>query len=181
MEIWKDIQGYEGLYQVSNLGNVRSLNWRNTGKVRNLYLKPQNRGYLQVELAKNGNRKCFTVHRLVALHFVFGFSEGLVVNHKNENPTDNRAENLEWVTQSENTAYSYRPSVNGPYKRQIPKGKARKCTLPVVQLTLSGGFLRLWESAVAVKAELGYSDWSIKQCCLSKRKQAYGFKWQYAT
>lgn len=56
-EIWKDIPGYEGLYQVSNLGNVKSLNWKNTGEAKNMYLKPHCHGYLQIELANNGAKK----------------------------------------------------------------------------------------------------------------------------
>ena len=106
MEVWKDIQGYEGLYQVSNLGRVRSLHYRNTNEVRELFLKPHNRGYLQVELHKYGNRKMFTVHRLVALAFVDGFAENREVNHIDENKHNNRADNLEWVTTSENVRHS---------------------------------------------------------------------------
>lgn len=181
METWKDILGYEGLYQVSDLGNVRSLNWRNRGITKNLYLKHQNRGYFQVELAKNGKRRTFTVHRLVAYHFVPGFREGLVVNHLNEDRQDNRAENLEWVTQSENAKYSCRPIPGVSYKRHVPKGTARKCKTPVVQINMNGECVKEWASAVAVKVALGYSDWSIKQCCEGKRHSAYGYSWQYAT
>ena len=122
MEVWKDIQGYEGLYQVSNLGNVRSLNWRNTGQVRNLYLKPQNRGYLQVELAKCGQKRGFTVHRLVAMAFVSGYAEGKVVNHINEDKRDNRAENLEWVSQSDNTLLF----LNGVVRTQLPLFRSQR-------------------------------------------------------
>lgn len=171
-EVWRDIVGYEGLYQVSNQGNVRSLNWRNTGEVRNLFLKPHNQGYLQVELAKNGKRKMFTVHRLVALHFVIGYREGFVVNHINENKTDNRTINLEWCNQSTNTKHSIVPN---------KKRKVRKCYLPVVQKKLDGTEVKRWESPVEVKHSLGFSDWSIKQCCLGNRKQAYGYMWQFAT
>lgn len=181
MEVWKDIQGYEGLYQVSNLGNVRSLNWRNTGQVRNLYLKPQNRGYLQVELAKCGQKRGFTVHRLVAMAFVSGYAEGKVVNHINEDKRDNRAENLEWVSQSENTKYSCRPISGVTFKRHVVKGTARKCKTPVIQINVNGERVKEWASAVAVKVALGYSDWSIKQCCEGKRRSAYGYLWQYAT
>lgn len=81
---FRDIRDYEGLYQVSNLGNVRSLNWRNTGTVRNLALKSHNRGDLKVELANRGKCKTFMVHRLVALHFVPGYQDGFVVSHINE-------------------------------------------------------------------------------------------------
>lgn len=179
-EVWQDIKGYEGLYQVSNMGHVRSLDWNHTGKIRNLYLKPHNQGYLQVELHKNGTRKMFTVHRLVALHFVQGYQEDFVVNHINEIKTDNRAENLEWCSQSENTKYSMIPGKRRTTKNPR-KRKAFKCFSPVIQLGLDGSEIRQWESPVAIKHSLGFSDWSIKQCCLGKRKQAYGYMWQYAT
>lgn len=174
-EVWKDIPGYEGRYQVSNLGNVRSLNWRLTGQTKNLFLKPHNQGYLQVELADNGKRKTYMVHRLVAICFVDGYTEGMLVNHKNENRTDNRAENLEWCTQSYNTAYT----VCHLYKDG--KRKAFKCTLPILQMDMNGNVIKKWDSPISVKHTLGYNDWSIKQCCIGKRAQAYGYLWQFAT
>ena len=84
-EIWRDVVGYEGLYQVSNKGNVKSLNWKNRGYERNLYLKPHNKGYLQVELAKDGKKKCFVVHRLVAIAFIPNPHKHPQVNHIDEN------------------------------------------------------------------------------------------------
>lgn len=165
-EEWKDIKGYEGKYQVSNLGNVRSLNWRNTGRIRNLYLKPHNKGYLQVELHENSKKKMFTVHRLVALHFVDGFSDDKIVNHKNEDKTDNRFDNLEWVSHSYNRSYSLT--------------EEHRCDTPIVQYSLQGEFLKKWDSPIDIKHKLGYSDWSIKECCKGKRKKAYGCIWRYA-
>ena len=173
MEVWKDIQGYEGLYQVSNLGNVRSLNWRNTGQVRNLYLKPQNRGYLQVELAKCGQKRGFTVHRLVAMAFVSGYAEGKVVNHINEDKRDNRAENLEWVSQSDNTCYTYE-------RHTSLSERCRKNTTPVVQIA-ENGTRTVWDCILAVVKATGFNAWSIKQCCEGKRRSAYGCSWQYVT
>lgn len=172
MEVWKDIHGYEGLYQVSNLGRVRSLNWRNTGEIRELCLKPHNRGYLQIELTNRGIKKTFTVHRLVALHFVQGFQDGFVVNHINENKTDNRADNLEWISQSENTDYSYA-------RHSSVRERSRKNIRPVVQIAPDGS-KTIWDCILAVVRGTGFNAWSIKQCCEGKRKQAYGYKWQYA-
>ena len=105
-EIWKDISGYEGLYQVSNFGNVKSLNWRRTGKPKNLYLKAHNRGYLQVELAKNGVKKSFMVHRLVAEAFIKNPNGFPVINHKDEDKANNSVENLEWCDNRYNKTYS---------------------------------------------------------------------------
>ena len=178
-EIWKDIAGYEGLYQVSNLGKVRSLRYKNRDETRELYLKPHTRGYLQVELHKNGDRKMFTVHRLVALAFVDGYEEDKQVNHIDENKKNNVSTNLEWVTVSQNVLHSLsRRTV--PATRKYPKFHARIDKRPVVQMSLDGEIIGYWESTIKVKEKLGYSDWSVKQCCRGNRQTAYGYKWQYA-
>lgn len=97
-EIWKDIPGYEGLYQVSDYGRVRSL-WY--GKIK--VLKPGNhRGYYVVKLCKNGKKKHHSIHRLVVETFIGPIPKRMVVNHKNENKLDNRLDNLEIVTPKEN-------------------------------------------------------------------------------
>lgn len=169
-EVWKDIPGYEGLYQVSNRGNVRSLNWGNRGIIRNLYLKKHNRGYRHVELTKNGQRKAFTVHRLVATVFIPNPNKHPSINHKDEDRTNNRVENLEWCTHSYNVRYSD--------ARRSRKGKhyGRK----IVQTDDDGCFVAEWPDLVALKKQTGFHPWSIVQCCDGHRKTAYGFKWQFA-
>ena len=105
--IWKDIQGYEGLYQVSNLGEVRSLNYKGfTGNIHNLKLILRKDGYLQVNLSKNGKKKNYRVHRLVAETFIENPNNLIIVNHKDLNRSNNLFTNLEWVTQKENMNYS---------------------------------------------------------------------------
>lgn len=99
-EIWKDIEGYEGLYQVSNMGRVKSFLQRSSGKIR--LLKLHNRGYNSVSLKKAGKPKWFFVHRLVATAFIPNPEHKREVNHINGNKTDNRVCNLEWVSSSEN-------------------------------------------------------------------------------
>lgn len=105
-EIWKDIQGYEGLYMVSNLGRVKSLNYRRSGKESILKYNIEKNGYLSVALYKDKKIKRHKIHRLVALAFVDGYEEGLVVNHKDENKQNNTWTNLEWVTSQYNVQYS---------------------------------------------------------------------------
>ena len=107
-EIWKDIVGYEGLYQISNLGNVKSLNYRRTGKER--ILNPGNNGcgYLFVILCNNGKRKHFKIHRLVANAFLENPDNKSDVNHKDEDKTNNNVDNLEWMTRQENNNYGTR-------------------------------------------------------------------------
>ena len=169
VEIWKDIKGYEGKYQVSNLGNVRSLNWRNTGTVRNLYLKPQNEGYLLVELANKGKTHTFSVHRLVANHFVSGYREGMVVNHLNEVKTDNRAENLEWCTHRENCTY-------GTSLERSSRNRKK----PIEQIDKNGKVVCVWAGAVDAESH-GFDRKTISACCIGKVKFHKGYMWRYAT
>lgn len=100
-EIWKDIEGFEGLYQVSNLGNVKSLP-RNTTKGKLLKPAKTRNGYLQVVLSKNGEAKRFYIHRLVAEAFLPNEDELPEVDHINSDKTDNRVANLQWISRVEN-------------------------------------------------------------------------------
>lgn len=170
-EIWKPIIGYEGLYEVSNFGNVKSLNWRNTGVEKCLYLKKHNKGYFQVELCKNKKRKMFLVHRIVAEAFLPNPLKKTQINHKDYNRQNNNVENLEWCTVSENMRHSCSRRKARPIKR-----KEKIC-----QFTLDGKFLRLWESCISIKRETKYNQTSIFECCENKRKTAYGYLWRYST
>lgn len=167
-ENWLPIEGYEGSYEVSDLGRVRSLG--NDKKRKTKILKPQMNeyGYLGVGLHKDGKQKIFKVHRLVATAFVpnmFGLNE---VNHINENKTDNRAMNLMWCDRKENQNW-------GTRNQRI----ADKLSKTVLQFSKSGEFIREWPSAHEVERVLGYSQGYISNCCLKKYKSAYGFVWKY--
>ncbi len=166
MEIWKDIQGYEGLYQVSNLGNVRSVR---DCRTRELSLINTRNGYLAVNLYKNGQMKRFLVHRLVAIRFVPGYRKNLVTNHLNEVKTDNRAENLEWCTQQENTVY-------GTGLSRSVKGHEKK----VAQIDSAGNVVKVWESAAKAEEE-GFDHSHIAKACMGRYKTHNGYRWQYVT
>ena len=109
-EIWKDIKGYEGLYQVSNLGNVRSMDriTRDGRKIKGKNIKPHTNGnsrYLRAALCNNGKIKYENIHRLVAKAFIPNPENKPEVNHKDENPSNNLIDNLEWMTSKENSNY----------------------------------------------------------------------------
>lgn len=105
IEIWKDIEGYEGLYQVSNLGRVKSMNYWNRNKEQCLKLQSTKDGYYQVGLHKNHKKYHCRIHQLVAKAFLNNPLGYVEVNHKNEVKTDNRAVNLEWCSRKYNCNY----------------------------------------------------------------------------
>ena len=175
MEIWKDIKGYEGLYQVSNLGNVKSLNYRKQKCAKNLTPKTNNKGYLWVELSRDGGRQCFLIHRLVGEAFIKNPYNFKVINHKDENPKNNRVENLEWCTQSGNMQYYYDRHIH------VPRGAYKHADgRKILQFGKNGELIAEWDNAVTIKHILGMSQWSVSECCRGNRKTAYGFIWRYA-
>lgn len=109
-EIWKDVCGYEGVYQVSSMGRVKSL--IGTEKIRQPVFHRQ--GYLQLSLHKDGTKKLFLIHRLVALAFIPNLHDKPDVNHKDGNKSNNSVENLEWVNCSENNKHAYSTKLKKP-------------------------------------------------------------------
>lgn len=172
-EIWKDIEGYEGLYQVSNLGRVKSLErvlkhghlWK--GKM--LKLLEHGGGYKKVNLSKDGKNKQFYVHRLVAQTFIPNSDNLTEVNHKDENPSNNRVDNLEWCTASYNINYGTRNMRH-----------AEKMSKRVYQYSLDGELINVWQSTREIERQLGYSHGNIGMGC-RRNKQYYGFIWEYAS
>ena len=164
-EIWKDIKGYEGLYQVSNYGNVKSLNYRNTGKER--LLKPilHTDGYLCVSLCKPN--KILRIHRLVANAFTPNQNNFPQVNHKDEDKTNNHVNNLEWCTNKYNSNY-------GTRVKRISESLSKK----VYQYTLDGEFVREWKSTNECGRN-GFQQGAIVKCCKGERKKHIGYKWSY--
>ena len=132
-EIWKDIQGYEGLYQVSNYGRIRSFKrMKNNKEARQFKLTPNSTGYISVGLRKNGKKILYQVHRLVAESFIPNPENKPQVNHIDGNKTNNHISNLEWVTASENTQHAYKmglAKITDKTKEKMSKshkGKKRK-------------------------------------------------------
>lgn len=180
-EIWRDIPEYEGLYQASNMGRIRSVDRYvnspyNTKSFRKgKVLKPNitRNGYYQICLFKNSKVKKYSVHRLVYEVFNGQIPENMQVNHINEVKTDNRLSNLNLMTPKENINFGtgiercHNQLING------------KCSKPVLQFTLDNIFVKEYPSLMQVYRELGFKHSSIFKCCSGKYKQAYGFKWQY--
>lgn len=182
-EIWQDIRGYEGRYQVSSLGNVKSLNYRGIkGYERQLTQKKNNDGRMWVALYRNGTVKPMLVHRLVAMAFIPNPENLPQINHKDEKPANNCVENLEWCTGKYNIQYSMNRHPERYGNAGSPKGprNGKRKDLPINQLTQTGEIVKRWVNSRTIFLETGMSDWSISECCRGKRKTAYGFRWQYA-
>lgn len=164
IEIWKDIVGYEGKYQVSSLGRIKNFK-------KNTFLKPINHsgGYLNVDLYKNGTSLKKFIHRLVAEAFIPNPNNLPEVNHKDEYKKNNNVNNLEWCS----------PKYNSNYGTRITR-KAQSTKKKVLQFDLNGIFIKEWESAVDIQKETGFGKGSIGRCCRNQQYQAYGYIWRYA-
>ena len=190
MEIWKDIKGYEGMYQVSNMGRVKSLDrldnkGRKThGKI--LTVKHDGGGYCQVALSKDGQQVYPKIHRLVALHFIPNAENKPQINHKDENKDNNAADNLEWVTSKENANYgtrNIRCYKDRDYKaigRNISKAKREKgICRGIVQYDRNMNKIAEYE-AIAEAAEVLHILSSGINNVLCGRCQTYkGYVWKY--
>lgn len=176
-EIWKDVIGYEGRYEVSNLGNVRSVVFRKNGKEKSLALL-NGRDYLLVKLYKDGKGTMKRVHRLVAEAFIENPNNYPVVNHKNWDKHDNRAENLEWCTYSYNNWYV--PNRRGEYnpidtKREklhhepFAKPKRVRC--------IETG--EIFESVSAAARFANVEQSNVSRALRGRQRKSGGYRWEY--
>ena len=166
MENWKSIAGYEGLYEVSDLGRVKSLKF---GKEKILKSGKNTRGYLQVCLYKDCHTKHLLVHRIVAEAFIPN-TQGLeTVNHKDEDKTNNSVANLEWMSNKDNLNY-------GTRNKRVAESHSKK----VQMLDKSTGeLLATFPSTHEAERVTGIANQSISSCCKGKRKSAGGYVWRY--
>lgn len=186
IEIFKDIKDFEGKYQVSNLGNVLSLNYNHTGKPKLISLVEDKKGYLVVKLYKNGKKMC-KVHRLVAEAFLSNPLNKPYINHKiegdegkkinivyiNEDGSiDEEKSTIEWVTPKENSNYG--TCIQRRAKNQTNRNKSKK----VLQFSLSGEFIREWPSTSECGRN-GFNYGHVCSCCNGKLKTHKGYIWKY--
>lgn len=187
MEIWRDIKGYEGIYQVSSEGRIKSLrrvdksNHIVNEKIKDTIVNKY--GYEMVTLWLNGSCKTLRVHRLVAEAFIPNPENKPCIDHINTIKTDNRVVNLKWASSKENCnnpiskqhlSNALKGNTNSKY------GKMHHNSKKVYQYDKEGNFIREWDTVSDVARQLGVSQGNISSCCMGLRCTAYGFIWKYA-
>lgn len=172
-EIWKPVVGYENLYDVSNIGRVKSLERILTdGRIwKERILKPEiNHDYLRVRLCDGKYKKHKRIHILVAQAFIPNPDNLPEVNHKDENKQNNYINNLEWCTSEYNSNY-------GNCKLKI----AKKLAKPIAQYTLGDELIKEFKSISDASRKTGYNIAPLSNCCNNKCEIAYGYKWKFIT
>ena len=202
MEEWRDIEGYEGIYQVSNEGRVKSLNFHRQGYVRILTLNTNAKGYKRVGLSNgNGIITLHLVHRLVAKAFILNPNNYPIINHKDENPANNKVENLEWCGYQYNNTYNNRhlkcaskisesrqgfkeseetkKKISNALKgRKSPtKGNPSEKRKKIVQMS-GDTIVKVWNYARETE-NFGFNSGHVIDCCKNKRLTHKGFIWRY--
>lgn len=164
-EEYKDIKNYEGLYQVSNLGNVKRVS-------KNRLLTPQKDkyGYLHVSLSKNNKVKIYKVHRLVADTFIENKNNYKQINHKDEDKLNNNVNNLEWCNSKYNCNYGNRNN-----KISIKNGNKGKSIYQIKDNIV----IKKWNNIITASKTLNINNKNIVSCCKNKRKSAGGYQWIY--
>jgi hypothetical protein len=165
MEIWKDIIGYDGIYQISNKGNVRVLNYKKQGCVRAVKQGTDYYGYPKIRLAKNGIRRECKVHRLVAQAFLDNSENKPEVNHKDYNRKNNDASNLEWVTKLENIEHQFK---RGAFGKQIACKR-------VIAIPINGGDPLYFKSVSEASKGIGVAQCCVSYCLSGKMKSTKGY------
>lgn len=172
IEEWRDIVGYEGIYKISNIGRVKSLDRLNSRgfKINGRMLKIRNSrlGYPEVHLFHNGKDKLVKVHRLVASAFVPNPENKAHVNHLDEKRDNNVFYNLQWVTSKENNNY-------GTHNQKVAKANS----IPIKVIYRDNTY-ECWESGTVFAKEHGFNSTSVSAVLKGKQKTAYGYKFEYA-
>lgn len=177
-EIWKPVKGYDGIYDISNYGQLYS-HPRSTTKGGYTYgLKRGN--YLYYSLSKDGKEIAKMVHQWMWITFVGAIPEGYDVHHINGNNKDNRLENLELIEHTKHLKLHYKEK-----GKKMVKAVKDKCSKPVLQYTLNGEFVAEYKSAADAERQTGICNSNITACCKGRIKKGYkvktagGYIWKY--
>lgn len=177
-EIWKNVKEFEGIYQISNLGRVKSIERQgNYNRNHILIGGKDSKGYKIVSLRKN--KKGFTkkIHRLVAEAFIPNFNNLPQVNHIDGNKLNNTVQNLEWCDNTYNFYHSVENKLReNSFKALINANKKRR--KKVVQYDINGNFIKIYDSIISAQKETNI--YHISDCCLNKLKTAGGYIWKYS-
>lgn len=175
----KEIKGFPG-YLVDKTGNVYSKNYNHTGKIKKLKPTMQNTGYVRVALCKDDSIKYKLIHRLVAESFIPNPENKSEINHKNGIKTDNRVENLEWATRSENQKHAYQilKAYHAPAPLLNKFGKDNPKSKIVLQIS-NGKIIASFYGGTEAQRKTGISQSNISECCNGKRLYAGGYQWKY--
>ena len=172
-EIWKPVEGYEGLYEVSNTGKVASLNYNGTGQRKELKPTKAHHGYLNVRLYKEGRWKGVRLHRVVANAFIPNPHSLPEINHKDENPANNAVSNLEWCNHKYNCNYGTRIERQS---KSMVNGKLSKAIVSI----LPDGTVEEYPSMAEASRQLKCSQGRISDCCLGKIETYHcGRRWAF--
>lgn len=173
-EVWKDVKGYEGLYQISNLGKVKSFpKLHRTGSIgyttkeKILKISLTFNGYEKVSLYKEGKKKDYRINRLVAIAFIPNPLNLPEVNHKDENKINNKMDNLEWCTKQYNLNY-------GTHRKRQAITRGNK----VYQYSTNKEFIKVWDSTREAQRN-GFDSGHISKCCNNTSKTHKGYVWSY--
>lgn len=176
MTEWKNIAEYDGIYQVSNNGQIRN----SKGLV--MSQKSSKDGYIRISLRKNGKYKSEYVHILVANAFVEKpCGENLEVNHIDGNKANNNAVNLEWVTKSENAKHAIKTGLRKPSPMMGITGAKNPNSKEILQYSLDGKYLNTWCGIAEASRKIGCSNGSISGCLTGRKRTAKGYIWRYKT
>ena len=188
-EIWKDIKGYGGLYQISNLGNVKKIKNKKYNiskkeveeKEINKYISigKHKLGYKNVKLTdKNGIRKNLFLHRIIAEAFVENPNNFNIINHKDGDKSNNNINNLEWTTQKDNVNHAWKNGLCENVRKVCAINGKRK-SKKIIQKNKNGEVIKVWNSTMDIERELGIIHNNITFCCKHYNRTAGGFIWEY--
>lgn len=171
-EIWKDVVGYEGLYRISNYGRIWSC------RRNNIMKQKITKGYRMIGFTKNKKHKSYSVHRLVAKHFIKNPKNKREVNHLDENKLNNHVSNLKWVTSKENANWGTRNKRIAEFVKNNQVGFTTKKINQTCKKT--NKVIKTYDSVTQASEENGFHQGNISSCLTGKRLSSRGYKWEYA-